>query len=101
MLIPEDGESINLCSNVSINELRASTGKIGVSPNPFRDLVEFKVPGTLLHIRVLDLNGRLITTLYEPRWNGTNADGLVVHPGLYVVFVSTSEGFYTERILKQ
>ena len=101
VLIPDDGESINLCDITSVNSLSANNDSIKVFPNPFTDNVQFDIPGSLLHIRVMDINGKLVNTLYKPAWDGKDAKGTPVRGGLYILLISTNESFYTLQIMKE
>ena len=101
VLIPADGDSISLCATSSLDDVIAESSAVKISPNPFTDYVKFTIPGSLLHIRVVDLNGKLVTTLYEPNWNGQDTNGKNVIAGVYLLIISTKEGYFTKRLMKQ
>lgn len=100
VLIPADGDSINLCDTTSIEHINTNDKRIKVWPNPFKDEVYMDIPGKLQHIRILDLNGRLINTLYSPEWNGLDGSGQPVPTGTYVLFLSVDDRVYVKRVLK-
>ncbi len=101
VLIPENGESINLCSFVSVEDFPAKSGVITLSPNPFQNEINVEVAEKLLHIRVIDVQGKLVTTLYQPKWDGKDKIGNPVREGMYIFLISTNKGVYTRQVLKQ
>jgi hypothetical protein len=78
--------------------------RIKMGPNPFiqQVTVDFTVlRETHLSIRIFDINGELVNTLYDSgigdgqhqlRWNGTNYAGNEVPSGVYVVRFYTNNG---------
>jgi len=98
--IPANGETINLC-NLTATELALSEEQsVKILPNPFTDKVKFTIPGTLKEIQIVDLQGKLVTKITEPQWNGQNNDGEAVPRGTYVMIVITHESVYTEKLVK-
>ena len=77
---------------------------VKMGPNPFtrQVIIDFNVvKDTYLTIRIFDINGEPVRTLYESeigngqhqlRWNGTNNAGNLVQPGIYVVRLYTTNG---------
>jgi hypothetical protein len=81
------------------------------APNPFnprtRIVYEIPAPGPV-SLRVFDLHGRLVTTLFEGRsdrgvhevvWEGTDASGLSVASGVYYYRLDHPEGARTRKML--
>ncbi|UTW61190.1 MBL fold metallo-hydrolase [bacterium SCSIO 12741] len=103
VLIPADGESVNLCKvdTTSINQWEGNNSAIKVHPNPFTDQVTLDIPGQLLHIRVIDLNGKRVNTLYTNKWDGKDEKGLDVPNGIYMLVISTEDTIYWQRVLKE
>jgi len=79
--------------------------QVNVSPNPFRrgELIEidYSVPfKSNLTVRIYDVNGREMITLVNDRpvasgtiqWDGSDADGKALPPGVYVLFFETDRG---------
>jgi len=79
--------------------------QVQVSSNPFRcgETIEigYSVPfQTNLTVRVYDVNGREMTTLANNvpvasgafQWDGSDADGKALPPGVYVLFFETDRG---------
>jgi aminopeptidase N len=81
-------------------------------PNPFRTetAIEYFLPSAVrLGIDVYDLGGRQVVRLLEGRrpagygsvvWNGTDAQGHPVAPGIYFCRLQTSEGSAFRRMLR-
>ncbi|MCX6304487.1 MAG: carboxypeptidase regulatory-like domain-containing protein [Bacteroidetes bacterium] len=77
---------------------------VKMGPNPFnRQLdIDFKLPGdSRLTIRVFDINGQQVNTLYDSEisagrhhiaWNGYDRDGNELSPGIYMVRFCTANG---------
>jgi hypothetical protein len=76
---------------------------LGVSPNPFRTGTTFRLsldrPAARLEVRIHDAAGRLVRTLdagpmpagsREIRWDGRNASGSSIAPGVYFVLAAGS-----------
>lgn len=100
VLIPADGDSINLCDVLSVNDLQMNSKAVHISPNPFSNQVAITAPGDLHTIKVVDLEGRLIKTLTNGQWNGQNEDGHLVANGIYLMLIHTSKGSYAQKVLK-
>jgi len=86
--------------------------EISVSPNPFAGgqpvQIHYAVPfRTLLTAGVYDINGRKVKTLLEDRpsasgaiqWDGTDDNGKVLAPGIYVLFFETDAGMRKKIVL--
>lgn len=101
VLIPADGESINLCDSTSIDNLRMREDAVKAGPNPFNDHLTLTIPGQLQHVRVLNVNGQLVNTLYKPYWDGNLSSGQPAPKGMYVLLISTDERILTKRVIKK
>ncbi|MDD4004361.1 MAG: S8 family serine peptidase [Elusimicrobiaceae bacterium] len=81
-------------------------GKATAFPNPFRpargQMLTFLVPdsinGAEPKIKIYNINGELIKTLYTMSWDGTNESGNPVASGVYVFRVETSGGKTNGRV---
>ena len=98
--IPNDGDVIDLCELSSTSDIDFVTNAIGVHPNPFSEQVAFDVPGTLVDIRIMNLQGKLIAILDRPFWNGEDSNGREIPSGVYIAFVHTTEGRYGQKLFK-
>jgi hypothetical protein len=82
-----------------------------VEPNPFRSRVVFAVtsqPGSEIGIEVFDIRGRRVSVFDESAsddgsarvvWEGRDAEGRRVSPGIYVVRVSAGSSTITRKVL--
>jgi hypothetical protein len=75
-----------------------------ISPNPFTgatDITFSLPPGRDATLRVYDVRGTLVSTLFEGpapgaphtvAWNGTGRDGVPLAPGIYIVRLGNADG---------
>lgn len=101
VLIPDDGDTIMLCNFVSVEETLGDASAVNLSPNPFSNKVKIEVPEKLLHIRVIDLQGKLVTTLSQAEWDGKDKAGNAVREGVYILSIHTTKRIYTKQVMKQ
>jgi hypothetical protein len=101
-------QSENLASSSSINaNSRLQSVSLNTYPNPFTDhtTISFKVTQTgVASLRVYDLNGRLVSTLYNKMTEKNNTQSVnfeagKLSQGLYLVRLQTSEGVVQQKIL--
>jgi len=90
----------------------SQTLEVSILPNPFvrGQLVEIccSVPlQTTLSVGVYDINGRKVKTLLDDQptasgmmaWNGTDDDGQLLAPGVYVMYCQTAAGASRKIVL--
>ena len=100
------GETTQIGRARVLNPLHCVTRDLSVYPNPFADTVEFRFVNSgeeHVHVSVYDVGGRLVKEVLNCRmpegpasvyWDGTDAHGATVSPGVY--FVGVASGRMTE-----
>lgn len=96
-----------------------STMRVGVKenlrifPNPFSTVatIQFSLPETQnVNMRIFDLKGQLVRQLmdgvldageYQEQWDGTNAGGIMLPSGLYLIQLRIGKEVQNKRILLQ
>lgn len=97
----------------NIGEIAASDTLIRVAPNPFTDRVEIEIKGLTTDagtttVEVFDLSGKLVARLaleqrgdkFAAVWNGRDASGTAVAPGVYVALVQNKQFTKALRLVK-
>ena len=85
------------CSTYLTTQEVSEKQDIKLYPNPTQDIVNIRSAYEILNVQVVDVQGKLLTTVF-----GTNQLDLQALPkGVYIVRVETSEGIFSEKIAKQ
>lgn len=83
-----------------------------ISPNPFNESTTIKFnlqSASNVNIEVLDMNGKLITTLFEGisdagkhqlNWNGRDNNGMLVKNGVYFVKITSGNEVRLSKVVK-
>jgi hypothetical protein len=102
--VPSNIVEANVFIGIGDPGLTSDLSLIKMGPNPFDRVLNIDVKaarGTTLTIRVLDMNGRPIATVYNSEiaegshhivWNGRSDSGAAITPGIYMVRYETTGG---------
>ena len=86
---------------------------VSAFPNPFNDRITIHISSENrdpVNITVLGEDGRMITSLFSGKmagdeenitWEGNDANGMKVQPGLYILHVSTTSQSYYLKIIRK
>lgn len=86
---------------------------VSAFPNPFDDRITIRINSENkgpVNINILDADGRMIKQLFSGKmagdeenitWEGNDANGMKVQPGLYILHVSTTSQSYYLKIIRK
>lgn len=100
-LIPNyryDGLAIRLVKNapLSIGEWKKS--KVSIYPNPTNGLFNVKSENEITELSIIDITGK---TVFIQKKTSTTINIEHLDSGLYIIKVSTSEGVYSQKLIKE
>lgn len=84
-------------------EVVKSSSNLSVFPNPANNAISIKVEGLAIikQVEIIDITGRTASIQTIATGNQANVSLDALHSGVYIVKAVTSEGTFTQRIVKQ
>lgn len=91
--------TVNACTGLS--EIGAQS-MIHCSPNPFSSFMHIvSEEGIISHIKIFDLNGRLLENYSGDQTKELLLEPKVLNPGIYFIEITTANGIFRSKIIRQ